>query len=221
MISGLAGDPDDGFDKETAVFLQHRLTGIAEEADLVEVIKGVSPQVPALSGEDSALFERYLDDAERLLFDAGCRVLRSNFASRCRPSPGFARAEPVLEADDIGSMEIGVLAAPPPDGELELNYVDLWARGYPAQNGGFVVMAGSELRTVVNASAQKAVHRRRADLMRNKALAEIPGITDRIRLRVAVRFDSAAIAAKVTTGAHIHSGVWVRPRYPRPILIAA
>jgi hypothetical protein len=37
---------------------------------------------------------------------------------------------------------------------------------------------------------------------------------------VAVRFPSAAIAAKVITGAHVDSSKWVQPRYPQPILIA-
>jgi len=52
-------------------------------------------------------------------------------------------------------------------------------------------------------------------------LVPIPGVEDRERLCVAVRFPSAAIAAKVVTGAHVDSSKWQAPRYPRPILIAA
>lgn len=58
------------------------------------------------------------------------------------------------------------------------------------------------------------------ELATAEALAAIPGNQNRLRLRVALCFPSAAIAAKVVTGAHVSSGKWVNRRYPEPILIA-
>jgi serine/threonine protein kinase len=75
----------------------------------------------------------------------------------------------------------------------------LWARGYPAQRG-FIVMAGSELRSTVKPRAPPILSSRRADLATADALATIPGASDRLRLRVAVWFPSRAIAAKVLCG---------------------
>ena len=206
------------FDKTAAIYLQHRLTGIADNAGLVEVVRGVNPQLLELPSHRRASFDRYVEDAERLLFDAGCRVLQSNFSGH-RQMRQAGETATAIGPDETGPMQIGVIATPPPGNELELAYVDLWARGYPAKDG-FVVMAGSELRTAVNPSAQEIVHTRRSELGDAKALAEIPGIRDRLRLLVAVWFPSAAIAAKVVTGAHVNSSKWVQPRYPQPILIA-
>jgi len=134
-------------------------------------------------------------------------------------------AQPPLEADaigpeDTGPMQIGVVATPPIGSELELAYGDLWARGFPTPEG-FVVMAGSEVRSAVNPSAPQIVETRRDELIAAQALIAIPGLSDRQRLCVAVRFASAAIAAKVVTGAHVDSSKWQPPRDPRPILIAA
>ena len=207
------------FDKTAAIYLQYRLTEIAENAGLVEVVKGVNPQVLELPSHRRASLDRFVDDAERLLFDAGCRVLRSNFASH-RQTPQASGTETAIWPDEAGPMQIGVTATPPLGSELELAYGDLWARGYPAQEG-FVVMAGSEVRSVVNPSANPILRTRRAELAAAEALLAIPGLQDRLRLRVAVWFPSAAIAAKVVTGAHVDSSKWVQPRYPQPILIAA
>jgi predicted GIY-YIG superfamily endonuclease len=204
------------FDTTAALYLQYRLTKIAEQAGLVDIMKGVDPQVLELPSHRRASLDIFVEHAERLLFDAGCRVLRSPFASQRRP---------VIEADavgvdDTGPMQIGVVATPPVGSELELAYGDLWARGYPTPDG-FVVMAGSEVRSTVNPSAPQIVETRRDELMDAEALVAIPGVQDRQRLCVAVCFPSPAIAAKVVTGAHVDSSKWQPPRYPRPILIAA
>lgn len=207
------------FDKTMAIYLQHRLTGLAEQAGLVDIVKGVNPQVLELPHHRRASLDTLVTHAELQLFDAGCRVFRSNFASQRTVVPASAVIEFEADADENGEMQIDVIAAPAPGGELELDYCDLWARGYPAQDG-FVVMAGSEVRTSVNASVNPILHTRRAELADAQALAPIPGVQDRQRLCVAVWFPSAAIAAKVVTGAHTHGGKWGAPRYPQPILIA-
>jgi hypothetical protein len=205
------------FCKTAAGYLQYRLTKMAEHADLVDVVKGANPQIPDISEHRRASFDRYVEQSERLLFDAGCRVFRSNFASQRHAS---IEADAV-EADESGPIQIGVIVTPPIGSELELSYGDLWARGFPTDDDGFVVMAGSEVRRTVNPSAPPIVETRRGELAITQALVAIPGIQTRQRLCVAVRFPSAAIAAKVITGAHVDSSKWVTPRYPQPILIAA
>jgi predicted GIY-YIG superfamily endonuclease len=204
------------FDTTAALYLQYRLTQIAEQAGLVDIMKGANPQVLELPNHRRVSLDIFVEHGERLLFDAGCRVLRSNFASQRRP---VVEAD-ALPPDDAGPMQIGVVATPPVGSELELAYGELWARGYPTPEG-FVVMAGSEVRSTVNPSAPQIVETRRDELMDAEALVPIPGVEDRERLCVAVRFPSAAIAAKVVTGAHVDSSKWQPPRYPRPILIAA
>ena len=82
-----------------------------------------------------------------------------------------------------------------------------------------MVVAGSEMRSIVNPSVNPIIHTRRAELAAADALLAIPGVQDRLRLCVPVWFPSAAIAAKVITGAHVNSSKWVAPRNPRPILI--
>jgi hypothetical protein len=64
------------------------------------------------------------------------------------------------------------------------------------------------------------LHARRAELASANALTDIPGVEGRKRLLVAVWFPSAAIAAKVLTGAHVDSSKWILPRHPQPFIIA-
>jgi predicted GIY-YIG superfamily endonuclease len=212
VISGYEGA---WFDTTAALYLQYRLTKIAEQAGLVEVIKGTNPQVLELPNHRRASLDIFVEHGERLLFDAGCRVLRSNFVSQRRQ----INEVETVGADD-GPIQIGVIATPPLGSELELRHGDLWARGFPTSEG-FVVMAGSEVRSAVNPSAPQIVKPRRDELASAQAMVAIPGLHDRMRLRVAVRFPSAAIAAKVVCGAHVDSSKWQSPRYPQPILFAA
>ena len=92
-----AGDPSMGFALEAYVihaqqpealsrrallYLQHRLTDIAKKAGLVEVSNNASPQAFQWSDEERAIYEHFVGDSLRLLFDAGCRVFHSNFVSQ-------------------------------------------------------------------------------------------------------------------------------------------
>jgi hypothetical protein len=225
VISGLGDAP---FDKTTALYLQWRLDQAAGNAGLVTVQKGANPRVLDLPAWRRATLDRIVEDAERLLFDAGCRAIHSNCASMRPVQPHADLAEPdspdvagdVNEADDSGQMEIGVVATPDGVPEFEICYGDLWARGYPS-NGGFVVTAGSEIRTLINASVNPILHTRRQDLATAGVLAEIPGLGDRMRLTVSVWFPSSAIAAKVVTGAHVASSKWTALRNPQSFVIAA
>ena len=205
------------FNKTAAIYLQQRLTEMAEQAGLVEIVKGANPQMLELSDCERAPLDQYVEFSERLLFDAGCRVFHSNFASQRGKT--VEAAFTIGPDDEAGPIRIGVIATPQLGSELELDYCGLWARGYPAQ-GGFVVMAGSELRTQVNSSVNPILHTRRAELAAAGALGAIPGVQNRQRLLLAVWLPSAAIAAKVVTGAHVTSSKWIQPRHPRGVLVA-
>jgi hypothetical protein len=133
--------------------------------------------------------------------------------------PLAPEAEIATEPDDDGPMEIGVTTVPVGVEELALSFCDLWARGYEHQ-GRFVVAAGSEMRMVVNPSANEHTVTRRKRLIETGTATEVDGLADRFRLQVAVAFPSRAIAAKVLCGAHVGSEKW-RPLCARPYVIAS
>jgi hypothetical protein len=216
IITGVGNASELWSDPTTAEYIQYRLTELAEQAGLVDIVKGVNPRVPNLSTFRRATLEALIERSLPLLFDAGCRVFHSNFGSMRRVPPD---AE-IGGLEEAGSMAIGVTAAPPLGSELEISYVDLWARGYPTDRGGFVVMAGSEVRSTSNPSGRTWVDKFRCDLREAGALLAIPGRVDRERLCTAVEFDSASSATKLVTGSR-DGGKWIPPRYPQPILSAA
>jgi hypothetical protein len=220
----ITGGGNASFDKSAAVYLQHRLTRAAEAAALVEVQKGTGAQVLDLPPWRRATLDRIVEDVARLLFDAGCRAFHSNCASTRKTNETVAAAEidcdGCAEADESGAMEIGVVATPTGAIEYQLAYGDLWARGYTAQDG-FVVTAGSEVRTEINPSVNPILHTRRDELEDAGVLADIPGLSGRKRLLLSVWFPSWAIAAKVICGAHVASNKWTAVRNPRPFILAA
>jgi hypothetical protein len=224
----ISGGGNASFDKTAALYLQHRLTRAAEDAGLVQVQKGISATLLDLPAWRCAPLDRIVEDGKRVLYDAGCRAFDSSCASR-RPvqKTGFdstalveADADSGGEAYESGPMEIGVIATPCGALEFQLAYGDLWGRGFAA-NDGFVVMAGSEVRSLVNASVNPILHTRRAALEEAGVLADIPGLFDRKRLLVSVRFPSMAIAAKVLAGAHVASSKWTTVRDARLFVLAA
>jgi hypothetical protein len=216
IVTGVGNPSELWSDPTTAEYIQYRFTELAEQAGLVDIVKGANARIPDLSTFRRATLESLVERSLPLLFDAGCRVFHSNFGSMRRVPPD---AEMVGQ-EEAGSMKIGVLAAPPLGSELEISYVDLWARGYPTDRGGFVVMAGSEVRSTSNPSGRTWVDNFRTELREAGALLAIPGLADRERLCAAVQFDSASSAAKLVTGSR-DGGKWISLRYPQPILSAA
>jgi hypothetical protein len=225
----ISGGGNASFDKTAALYLQHRLTRAAEDAGLVQVQKGTSATLLDLPAWRCAPLDRIVEDGMRVLYDAGCRAFDSSYAGLCpaqKVAPDhIGPAEAVTddtggEADDSGQMEIGVSATPCGAVEFQLVYGDLWGRGCAA-NGGFVVMAGSEVRSLINASVNPILHTRRAALEEAGVLADIPGLLDRKRLLVSVWFPSMAIAAKVLAGAHVASSKWAAVRDASPFVLAA
>ena len=215
------------FDIAAALFLQHHFTGAAEQAGLMIMQKGTGAPALALSRDRAAYFRHMARISERLLFDAGCRAFHCTadrpqiIAADTEPDavPEIGCADPNA-ADEAGPMEIGVLATPAGAAEHQLAYCGLWARGYPA-DGGFVVTAGSEVRSDINASVNPILRTRRNELEGAGVLADIAGVAERRRLLVSVWFPSPAIAAKVITGAHVASTKWTAVPDPRPFVLAA
>lgn len=214
----------DAFDKILALDIQYRLTALAVDAQRVAVMKGLNPSPPDMSDDDRATHDRIVDDALRLLFDAGCTIFRSTDApgDEADPSPtsGPTCGERVAidkgeDAADSGPMTIGV---PTGGQEFELKYCGVWARGYPS-GGRFIVAAGSEVRTHTNGSVDGLTRRRRNELFRADVLEEIPGASDRRRLTVAVAFATPSIAAKTVCGAHSPAR-WT-PLAARAVVLAA
>jgi hypothetical protein len=220
IISKCGHDP---LDPMEALYLQAFLTRSAEETGLVKVQKGTGAQVIDPSRRHAGPYRQMAEIAVRLLFDAGCTAFHGTPGLLpSPPSPDTAGTAPVAadNEDDDGPIEIGVSATPADAAEHRLAYAGLWARGYDAAGGGFVVTTGSEFRREVNDSANKILRTRRAELLEAGVLAEIPGLGDRLRLTDAVWFPSAAIAAKTVTGAHVGSSKWV-PVDPRPPFVLA
>ena len=200
-------------DSTTAEFLQSELTELAEQAAFVEIVKGVNPRVAGLSKDRRAVLDSLVGHCQRLLFDAGCRVFRSNAPTQRRAA---ADAE-MLGSDPAGPMRIGVNATPVPGSEVELAYGDLWVRGFPHE-GRFVVMAGSEVRSSINESAWDWVKNDRIQLKAAGSLLPIAGLEDRERLSVAIEFGSASSAAKLVTGSR-DGAKWVPLRSQPPLTI--
>lgn len=202
----IAGCEGSSFDKLIAVDLQFRLTHLAVDAGVVAVTKGVNPVEPRLTQADRSTHDRLVDDALRLLFDAGCRIFSQPSGDVDRGAQG--KSQPVeenVDHADGGSMEIDV-ATPVGAQEFELRYADCWARGFWHENH-FVVGAGSEIRTQTNSSCDPGTRGRRDDLFRAGVLGEVPGVSTRRRLLVALAFSSMSIAAKTVSGAHT-AGRW-------------
>jgi hypothetical protein len=214
---------DRRLDKAAAVHMQMRLSARVEAAGAVRLVKGNNPCTADLPAWRVATLDRMIDDALRLLFDGGCRCLTTN-----PQPPASVAAPPVMlvapvtggEEDDDGPMEVGVTTVPLGVEELELAFGGLWARGYE-HDDQFVVAAGSELRKNANPSITENTLTRRNRLVDTSTVAAIPGVDDRLRLKLAVAFPSRAIAAKVLCGAHVGSDKWRPLRAAAPVIVAA
>lgn len=214
VITGVGSEGRRRFNSTAAVYFQYHLTHLALQAGMVDVIKGTNPQRPDPDEHEEVSLKLLIEQSQSLLFDAGCRAFKSNFASQRRS--GSATLDP---AGPAGTMEIDVIGVAPISGQLELSYTGLWARGYESQRG-FVVLAGSEVRTDVNPTAWDWIDEDRNKLREAGALMAIPGLAHRERLCVAVQFDTASSAAKVVTGSR-DAFRWVTPRLPQPMLSVA
>jgi predicted GIY-YIG superfamily endonuclease len=209
-------------DKTVAISLQHHFTNAVERASLVSLLKGRNPQTIELPEWRRTSVDQFVESARRLLFDAGCRALdSSNPPVLLSVLPEISNA-PVLAPDDPdenGLLTIGVPMSPDGCDEYQLLYANIWARGY-SHDADFIVCAGSEIRIGINQSVNPILFTRRRELAEAGALEAIRGVEDRQRLTISVAFPSAAIAAKVVTGAHANANAWQRRHYSLPMIVA-
>jgi hypothetical protein len=216
----IAATNDCRLDKTVAIFFQHHLSKAVEAGALAGLTKGKNAQSIELPPWRRSSLEQLALNARRLLFDAGCRVLDSNNPRVLLSAATDLRDEPDTASVEFGENEaltIGVPLAPHGCEEFQLNYANIWARGHQYHED-FVIHAGSEIRIGINQSINAIYLKRRKHLVDAHALEPIRGVDDRQRLTVSVACPSAAIAAKVVTGAHVNASTWQKLR--RPILIA-
>ena len=216
VVTGCEGAP---FDKGLLLDLQYRFARRIQDLG-TRTIWGACPTEIDVAAIDRATSDRIFADALRLMFDAGCRFLhgRGDVATGSfgnRPST-FPSED--AEGEDAGPISIGVSTTPLGMSEFELRYDAVWARGYWAAGGRFIVAAGSEVRTTTNPSCDPHTRARRDDLFAAGVLAAIPGIEDRRRLLAAVAFPSVSIAAKTVCGAH-SAGRWLPLDRPAVVVL--
>ncbi len=217
VISGCDGSP---FDKNLLLDLQARLAARIRDVG-ARSIWGLCPTEIDVAAEDRSTNDRIFTDALRLIFDAGCRFLS---ASAVQPATTATDDTASGMSDDVvadaGPIEIGVSTTPVGMREYELRYDAVWARGYWASDGHFIVAAGSEVRTLTNPSCDPKTAIRREELSQAGVLAAIPGVEDRRRLTMAVAFPSISVAAKCVCGAHT-AGRWLELAPSRAVVLAA
>lgn len=208
----VAGCEGAAFSKLLAVDLQYRLTRRAIAVGAVTVWKGVDPAEPALSDAERATHDRIVSDALRLLYDVGCRIFHTTVGNEAPKQPSAVPPDAVASAVESEPARTSASPLLQGSGEFELRYGGLWARGYWAASGRFVVCAGSEYRKATNGSVDDVTRGRRDELSAAGVLSPIQGIGDRLRLDEPYPFPTQSIAAKVLAGAH-SAGRWV-PRDP-------
>jgi hypothetical protein len=101
----------------------------------------------------------------------------------------------------------------PADAVIErLFHRTLQAEGYKVGNGRFVVLPGADYchETKSGLSDDNRARREAIEELNEQEdlLQELPGVTDRCRLRVGLDCKSAPIAAKIVTGEHLDNRAW-------------
>ena len=100
----------------------------AKAAGLVRLRNQSTPPQPRRTAERLVTLNRMVNDAQRLLFDAGCRIFHSANDSAIR-----ARRKvelPLGDFDDLEMTRVELARVPAGAQEFELQYTNVWARGY-------------------------------------------------------------------------------------------
>jgi hypothetical protein len=197
---------DPRFGKDVAKKLEDRLIEIAR-ANLVPLAN--APAVGGLGGAVVRVpeIEELLHDVRRKLWVAGCRLFEHRHPAG-RTAAIVGSGIEVIEASALANMT----------GPVQLNSGGLQARAWWVGTR-LVVMPGADFSKVERKGLTKHNIGRRAWVRNAGVLEDIPGVADRCRLRKALAFDSAAVAAKVIVGKHVGSKVWVPTSAPTPRLV--
>ena len=189
---------DTRINKDVVEKLEDRLIEIAR-ANLVPLAN--DPAVGGLGGEAgrSPEIEELLRDARQKLWIAGCRLFERQHAAG-KPTTIVCKGIAVVEPEALAAMD---MTRP-----VRLDCGSLQARACWV-GAKLVVMPGADFSKVERKGMSRHNLDRRAFVRNAGVLEDIPGVADRCRLRAALAFDSAAIAAKVLVGMHVGSKVWV------------
>ncbi len=200
---------DTRFNKDVAEKLEDRLIEIAR-ANLVPLAN--DPAVGGFGGAAarSPEIEELLRDVRQKLWIAGCRLFEHRHPAG-QPNTIVCRGIEVVEPEALAAMD---MTRP-----VQLNCGGLQARACWV-GARLVVMPGADFSKVERKGMSRHNLERRAFVCNAGVLEDIPGVADRCRLRAALAFDSAAIAAKVVMGMHVGSKVWVQATAPAPRLVA-
>lgn len=190
---------DQRLSKDDVRYVESRLHEIVAASDHASLQVSQMPPLFSRPLAEKAALEGLIEQARDLLYLAGCR----GFDGYRLPvqSPPEEREDTDVELVSFDSRQ----------DEHYLAYDGISCWGYLAADGAFVVRAGSDVRMRENQALLPPIAMRRRKLGQLGVLAELPGVHDRWRLLANVRFQSALLAAKVMTGAHISNrGVWQR-----------
>lgn len=164
---------------------------------------GSAPPIFPMSATDNLVVETALATARRLLAYAGLPL-------------GLQLPAEVEEESDSGIVGDEVDAGSMPRTYTTYRYcpgpgtcyADLYAVGSDI-DGGFMIHAGSEFRSVLSHKLARSITDRRDRLEGGDYLEPIPGVTGRLRLRRPITLSSALVAAKVLSGYGVNDpAVW-------------
>jgi hypothetical protein len=194
---------DPRFGKDIAEKLEDRLIEIARGH---RVPLANDPMVGGLGkAVRSPAIEELLHDVRQKLWTAGCRLFEHRHPAG-KPNAVSCNGIEVVKSEDFEKME--------KTQPMRLTCHGMKASAYTV-GSKFIVVPGSEFNRVARKGLTKHNLKRRAFVEDAGVLEDIPGVTDRARLRVALAFDSAAVAAKILVGKHVGSKVWVPAAAPR------
>jgi hypothetical protein len=188
---------DPRFGKDLVQKLEDRLIEIAR-ANLVPLAN--DPMVGGLGGSAarSLEIEELLRDVRQKLWVAGCRLFE-------QPHPAGKPSNTVCDGVEVvGPAELARLEMTQP---MQLTCYGLQARGCWV-GPKLIVLPGSDFSLIARKGLTKYNLDRRAFVRKAGVLEDIPGVTDRVRLRAGLAFDSAAVAAKIIVGKHVGTKMW-------------
>ena len=204
---------DPRFDKFAASYVEDRLIDIADEL-AVPLANRTRP-----FGRNGLCIcpnlEQLVVHAEFLLAAAGFR--RFEEARQTTPDRP-ARLAATADLHDVRIIEPEDMSIPA-DAVIErLVHRTLNAEGYKVGDGRFVVLPGADYcyETKSGLSDDNRLRRKAIEELgeQRDLLQELPGVTDRCRLRVGLDCKSAPIAAKIVTGEHLDNSAWTTAPLP-------
>jgi hypothetical protein len=193
---------DPRYDKTTASYVEARLIDTAAELG-IPLSNGIRP-----FGFDgltiSPDLEQLVQHAQLLLSVAGFRRFEE---ARQSPPGRPVRVTATGDLHDVLVIEPDAVTTPADGTCKRLKCRDFWAEGYEV-GARFHVLPGADYGYASKSGLSPHNLLRRHAIETMDILEELPGVTDRARLRVGLDCKSPAIAAKILTGEHVGTRAW-------------